>query len=79
MDWENHLQKIQSKKNKKTKTKVKLPHVNKNPLARKRIFVQKPFSDSTLKKRAKTFHAAKPIAFFHSISCLGVTKINTPI
>ena len=42
-------------KNKKTKTKVKLPHVNKNPLARKRIFVQKPFSDSTLKKERKHF------------------------
>ena len=38
------------KKNEKTaKLKLKLPHVNKKPLARKRIFVQTPFSHSTLK------------------------------
>ena len=49
MDWEKHLEKIRSKKIKKTvKIKVKLPNVNKNPLARKRIFVQTPFSHSTL-------------------------------
>ena len=41
--------KILSKKSKKQKFKVKLPHVNKKPLARKRIFVQTPFSHSTLK------------------------------
>ena len=36
------------KNRKKTvKIKVKLPHVNKNPLAKKRIFVQTPFSHST--------------------------------
>ena len=34
---------------KTVKIKVKLPHVNKKPLARKRIFVQTPFSHSTLK------------------------------
>ena len=50
MDWENHLGKTRSKKIEKTvKTKVKLLHVNKKPLARKRIFVQTPFSHSTLK------------------------------
>ena len=63
MDWENHLEKIRSKKSKKTvKIKVKLPHVNKKPLARKRIFVQTPFSHY-LKFRAKKFHTAKPLAF----------------
>ena len=37
------------KNQKKTvKINVKLPHVNKKPLARKRIFVQTPFSHSTL-------------------------------
>ena len=33
---------------KTVKISVKLPHVNKKPLARKRIFVQTPFSHSTL-------------------------------
>ena len=41
---------------------MKLLYVNKRPLARKRIFVQTPFSHS-FKIRAKEFHAAKPLAF----------------
>ena len=53
------IQKIE----KTVKTKVKLPHVNKKPLARKRTFVQTPFSHSTLKIRDKKCHAAKPPAF----------------
>ena len=65
MDWKNHLEKkSDQKKSKKTvKIKVKLPHVNKKPLARKRIFVQTPFSHSTLNLERKKFHAAKPLAF----------------
>ena len=39
---------------------MKLPHVNKNPLERKRIFVQTPFSHSTLKLEQKT---AESLAF----------------
>ena len=43
-------------KNEKTvKIKVKLPHVNKKPLARKRIFVQTPFSHSSLNLERKNF------------------------
>ena len=38
---------------KTVKIKVKLPHVNKKPLARNRIFVQTPFSHSTLKLERK--------------------------
>ena len=34
---------------KKVKIGVKLPHVNKKPLARKRIFVQLPFSHTIFK------------------------------
>ena len=50
MDLENHLEKkIPSKKLKKAKIEVKLPHVNEKLLARKRNFVQTPFSHSTLK------------------------------
>ena len=37
-----------------SKGKVKFPHVNKKPLARKRIFVQTPISHSTLKLERKT-------------------------
>ena len=52
-------------KKKTVKIKVKLPHVNKKPLARKRIFVQTAFSHSTLNLERKTFHAANPLAFSH--------------
>ena len=63
MDWENHLEKNPIQKTEKTvKIKVKLPHVNNKPLAGKQIFVQTPFSHSTL-FRAKKFHATKPLAF----------------
>ena len=71
--------KIQSKKSKKTaKIKVKLPHVNKKPLARKRIFVQTLFSHSTLKLERKNF-TPQNHSLFRSTSCYGVTKITTPI
>ena len=40
--------KIDPKNKKAVKIKMKLPYVNKKPLARKRIFVQTPFSHSTL-------------------------------
>ena len=64
MDWENHLEKNPIQKIKKTvKIRVKLPHVNKKPLPRNRIFVQTPFSHSTLKLERKKIHAAKPLAF----------------
>ena len=44
MDWENRLEKNPIQKIEKTvKIKVKLPHVNKKPLARKQIFVQNRF------------------------------------
>ena len=55
MDW-NHLEKKPIQKTEKTvKMKVKLPHVNKKPQARKRIFVQTPFSHSTLNLERKNF------------------------
>ena len=74
MDWENHLEKNSIQKIEKTvKIRVKLPHVNKKPLQRNRIFVQTPFSHSTLKKLTLQNHL-----LFRSISCFGVTKITTP-
>ena len=60
------------------KTKVKLQHVNKKPLARKRIFVQTPFSHSTLKLERKKI-TQQNHSLFRSTSCFGVTKITTPI
>ena len=79
MDWENHLEKNSIQKIEKTvKIKVKLPHVNKKPLARKRIFVQAPFSDSILNLERKKF-TPQNHSLFRSTSCFGVTKITTPI
>ena len=68
MDWENHSEKNPIQKTEKTvKIKVKLPHVNKKPLARRRIFVQTPFS-LYFTFGTKKFHAAKPLAFsLHSV------------
>ena len=70
----NPIQKIK----KTVKIRVKLPHVNKKPQPRNRIFVQTPFSRSTLKLVRKKFTPQKH-SLFRSISCFGVTKITTPI
>ena len=79
MNNENHLEENPIKKIEKTvKIKVKLPHVNKKPLARKRIFVQTPFSHSTLKLERKNF-TPQNHSLFRSTSCFGVAKITTSI
>ena len=70
----NPIQKIE----KTVKIKVKLPHVNKKPQARKRIFVQTLFSHSTLNLEQKKF-TPQNHSLFRSTSCFGVTKITTPI
>ena len=70
----NPIQKIE----KTVKIRVKLPHVNKKPLPRNRIFVQTPFSHSTLKLERRKF-TPQNHSLFRSISCFGVTKITTPI
>ena len=60
MFLENHLEKNPIQKIEKTvKIKVKMPHVNKKPIARKRNFVFSLY----LKFKAKKFQAAKPLAF----------------
>ena len=69
---------IYQKIRKTVKIKVKIPHVKKKPLARKRIFVQTPFSHSTLKLEQINF-TPQNYSLFRPISCLGVTKITTPI
>ena len=79
MDWENHLEKNPIQKIEKTaKIRVKLPHVNKKPLPRNRIFVRTPFSPSTLKLEQKKV-TPQNRSLFRSISRLVVTKITTPL
>ena len=64
MIWENHLETNSIQKIEKTaKIKVKLPHVNKKPVARKRIFVETPFSHCTLNLEQKKKFTPKPLAF----------------
>ena len=76
---EQTMRKDQIKKIKKTEQiKVKLPHVNKKPLARKRIFVQTPLSHSALKLERQNFTPQNQ-SLFRSPSCFGVTEIITPI
>ena len=58
--------------------RVKLPHVNKEPLPRNHFF-QTPFSHSTLKLERKKLTPQNHSSLFRSISCFGVTKITTPI
>ena len=56
-----------NKRNKKTmKINIKTPHVNKKPLARKRILVQTPFSHSTFKLEHKNLRR-KAARFFASL------------
>ena len=64
MDWKKHLEENPIKKwKKREEIKVKLPHVNKKPLARKRTFVHTPFSHSNLKLGPKISHC-KNTRFF---------------
>ena len=73
-----NLKKSDPKIEKTVNIRVKLPHVNKKPLPRNRIFVQTSFSHSTLKLERKKFTPQNQL-LFRSISCFGVTKITTPI
>ena len=58
MAWKNHLEKNPIQKIEEiVKIEVKLPHVNKNSLARQRIFVPTPFSHY-FKFTATKFRAA---------------------
>ena len=61
--------KLDRKIQKTLNIKVKMPHLNTKPLARKRILVQTPLSHSTLKSEQKTFPPQNH--FFPSTSCFG--------
>ena len=68
MNYECNGKTIKKKKDPKVEKKtveikVKLPHVNKKPLAGNRIFVQTPFFHSTFELEQKKYHSAKPLAF----------------
>ena len=52
--------------------------INKKLQARKRIFVQTPFSHSTLNLERKHF-TPQNHSLFRSVSSFGVTKYSTPI
>ena len=76
---ENHLEKNPIQKNRKnSKNQSEIAIVNKKPLARKRIFVEAPLSQSTLNLERKNF-TPQNHSLFSSTSCFGVTKITTPI
>ena len=76
----NQLEKnpIQNFETKTVKIEVKLPHVNKKPLARKRIFVQTLFSHSTFKFKAKKILRRKTTHVFAPLPVSVVTRITTP-
>ena len=80
MDWENHLKKKSDpKKRKHCKNQSEIAACEqKKPLTRKRIFVQTPFSHSTLNLERKNFRPQNH-SLFRCTSCFGVTKITTPI
>ena len=79
MDWKNHLEKKSDPKNRKNiKNQSEIAACEQKTLARKRIFVQTPFSHSTLNLERKNF-TPQNHSLFRSISCFGVTKITTPI
>ena len=61
MDWEDHLEKILSKKLTRTNNQSEIAACEQKPLPRKGIFVQTPFSH--FKMRAKKIHAAQQLAF----------------
>ena len=58
----NHLKKFDPKNRKTVKIKVKLPHVNKKPLAN---FCSNTVFSLYFKFRAKKIHAEKPLALLH--------------
>ena len=63
---------------KNSKNQSEIAACEQKPLARRPIFVQTPFSHSTLKLERKNFTPPNH-SLFRSISCFGVTKITTPI
>ena len=79
MDWENQSEKKSDRKNRKnSKNQSEIAACEQKTTTEKRIFVQTPFSQSTLKLERKKF-TPQNHSLFRSISCFGVIKITTPI
>ena len=80
MDWENHLEKnpIQKIEKKNSKNQSEIAACEQKTTSEKAIFVQTPFSDSTLNLERKNF-TPQNHSLFRATSCFGVTKITTPI
>ena len=80
MDSENHVEKNPIQKIEKTvKIKANLPHVNKKPLPRKRIFVQTPFSHSTSKLERKKFTPHNYSLFLLQFDSKNHEKVRTDL
>ena len=76
---EKPLRKKSDPKNRKnSKNQSEIAACEQKRLARKRIFVQTPFSHSTLNLEQKNF-TPQNHSLFRSTSYFGVTKITTPI
>ena len=79
MDWENYLEKNPIQKiEKNSKNQSEIAACEQKSTPGNRIFIQTPFSHSTLKLEQKKF-TPQNHSLFRSISCFGVTKITTPI
>ena len=74
------FRKKSSPKNRKktVKNQSEIAACEPKPLPTKRIFVQKPYSQSTLILEQKNF-TPQNHSLFGSTSCFGVTKITIPI
>ena len=63
MDWEKHLEKIQSKNRKNSKNQSEIAACEQKTTSEKPNFCSNTVFSLYLKIRAKKFHAAKPLAF----------------
>ena len=72
------FKKINLLNRKNSKNQKEIAACEQKTTSEKAIFVQTPFSHSTLKLERKNFTAEKH-SLFHFTSCFGVTKITTPI
>ena len=78
MHWENHFKKNPIEKIEKTKNQSEIAACEQKTTSKKASFCSNIVFSLYFKIRAKKYHAAKPLAFFRTISCFGVTKITTP-
>ena len=79
MDWENHLEKIRSKKSRKySKNQSEIAACEQKTTSEKANFCSNTVFSLYFKFRAKKFHVAKPLAFSLHFY-FRRDKITTPI